>query len=355
MLETYSIYILVLLFSAVFAFCYQNSKSEFSFFFLLIIFLILWVPAAVRYGVGTDYYRYIRMVESVRLGYVATEYGYYIINFIVMYLNASPQWVMVITSFIILLFSFMAIKKENAFFAFYIFVCLFYLPSMSLIRQAIGVAIIAWGVTQYVDGKKTICFLTIIIASFFHVSMLLMLPVYLVSIMGIRVSLKLALPLLVCSFILSNEIINILNIPFIQQSKYGFYLTSYFIEKPELGSGVGVFIKTFLPACYLFFAKRLQISYKKNNILSWLSLAAVGANLISINIHIFSRVADVFIFVSFMVGPYILSGFKSKVIKQSFVLFVIILLTAFYIRTVQVSINNDEGGIGISPYQTIFQ
>ncbi|NIE70573.1 EpsG family protein [Pantoea sp. Acro-807] len=355
MFETYSTYILILFFSSLFAFCYQKSKSPLSFFFLILTFLCLWIPAAIRFGVGTDYFRYLGMVQSVRLGYIATEYGYYIINYIVMYLNISPQWVMAITSFLIVFFVFLAIKKEHFFIAIFIFVCLFYLPSMSLIRQAIGVSIIAWGVSEYLKSKKNTCFFAIIIASFFHISMLILLPVYFVSRLGLKARPQLLIPVILAMFFLSNEIINFLSFPFVAQSKYGFYLNSYFAEKPELGSGIGVLIKIFLPLCYLVRARHFQKIHKNHNILAWLSFTVIAANLISINIHIFSRVADVFLFVSFVAGPYVLLGFDRKVIKQLFVFFTIILLTAFYIRTVQVSINNDEGGIGISPYQTIFQ
>ena len=56
-------YILVYIASFLSAFCYSNSKNRnISFLFKIMTFLILFLPAALRYNVGADYAHYVMIV-----------------------------------------------------------------------------------------------------------------------------------------------------------------------------------------------------------------------------------------------------------------------------------------------------
>lgn len=355
MLLTYTIYLYVLSFAFVIAFCYEHSKSNFKTILWIILFLSLWVPAAIRYGVGTDYYRYISMVDSVRLGYISTELGYYLINYIVVATGIASQWAVAISSFLVLMLCLKSIPNKYFSISVFVLVCTFYLPSFSLVRQAIAIAFTAYGVKKYIDGSKRQYLILVICGSFFHLSALVLLPFYLLS--KFRVSrgiLILGVLFISITVFLGGSLTAIINSEFLAQSKYGYYATSNFVEDAKIGSGLGVIIKMLLPLAFIINLKNVLRLNPNLNILVWISVGCVIANICSMKIQIFNRLADVFLFCNFIVLPYFLQSINKNILRKITILAVILIFFVFYVRTIQANYNNDLGGIGISPYNTIF-
>ncbi|BAT35575.1 O-antigen polymerase [Escherichia albertii] len=355
MLFTYASYLCILMFSTSVAFCYEHSKSNFKVFLWSVLFLSLWVPAAIRFGVGADYFRYLSMVESVRLGYISTEIGFYFINYIVVWFDLNPQWSIAISSFIVIFLSLKAIPRNYFTISVFVLVCTFYLPSFSLVRQAIAIAFIAYAVKYYIDGNKKNYIVFVLIGSLFHLSALLLLPIYFVARFRVRSSI-LFLGILIISLLLflGSGLNTLLNSELFLQSKYGYYATSDFIQDAKIGSGIGVLIKMLLPLMFIINAKKILKTNQNLNILLWMSVGCVLANVCSMKIHIFNRLADTFLFVNFMVSSYIIASLEKNVIKQLYSMGIIIVFIVFYCRTIQANYNDDLGGIGISPYKTIF-
>ncbi|HAV9954023.1 TPA: O152 family O-antigen polymerase [Escherichia coli] len=355
MLFTYATYLCILVFSTSVAFCYEHSKSNFKVLLWSVLLLSLWIPAAIRFGVGADYFRYLSMVESVRLGYTSTEVGFYFINYFVVWFDLNPQWSIAISSFIVIFLSLKAIPRNYFSISVFVLVCTFYLPSFSLVRQAIAIAFIAYGVKNYIDGNKKNYIIFILIGSLFHLSALLLVPIYFVARFRVRSSI-LFLGILIISLLLflGSGLNALLNSELFLQSKYGYYATSDFIQDAKIGSGVGVFIKMLLPLIFITNAKKILKTNQNLNILLWMSVGCVLANVCSMKIHIFNRLADIFLFVNFMVTSYIITSLEKNVIKQLSSMAIIIVFIVFYCRTIQANYNDDLGGIGISPYKTIF-
>lgn len=355
MLFTYASYLCILMFSTSVAFCYEHSKSNFKVFLWSVLFLSLWVPAAIRFGVGADYFRYLSMVESVRLGYISTEIGFYFINYIVVWFDLNPQWSIAISGFIVIFLSLKAIPRNYFTISVFVLVCTFYLPSFSLVRQAIAIAFIAYAVKYYIDGNKKNYIVFVLIGSLFHLSALLLLPIYFVARFRVRSSI-LFLGILIISLLLflGSGLNTLLNSELFLQSKYGYYATSDFIQDAKIGSGIGVLIKMLLPLMFIINAKKILKTNQNLNILLWMSVGCVLANVCSMKIHIFNRLADTFLFVNFMVSSYIIASLEKNVIKQLYSMGIIIVFIVFYCRTIQANYNDDLGGIGISPYKTIF-
>ncbi|EFN7183490.1 EpsG family protein [Escherichia coli] len=354
MLFTYASYLCILVFSTSVAFCYEHSKSNFKVLLWSVLFLSLWIPAAIRFGVGADYFRYLSMVESVRLGYISTEVGFYFINYFVVWFDLNPQWSIAISSFIVIFLSLKAIPRNYFSISVFVLVCTFYLPSFSLIRQAIAIAFIAYAVKNYIDGNKKNYIIFILIGSLFHLSALLLVPIYFIARFRVRSSI-LFLGILIISLLLflGSGLNALLNSEFFLQSKYGYYATSDFIQDAKIGSGVGVFIKMLSPLIFITNAKKILKTNQNLNILLWMSVGCVLANVCSMKIHIFNRLADIFLFVNFMVTSYIINSLEKNVIKQLSSMAIIIVFIVFYCRTIQANYNDDLGGIGISPYKTI--
>ncbi|CBG88919.1 EpsG family protein [Citrobacter rodentium] len=355
MLFTYSSYLCILIFSTSIAFCYEHSKSNFKVFLWSVLFLFLWIPAAIRFGVGADYFRYLSMVESVRLGYVSTEIGFYFINYIVVWYHLNPQWSIAISSFIAIFLSLKAIPRKYFSISVFVLVCTFYLPSFSLVRQAIAIAFIAYAVKNYIEGNKKNYIVFVLLGSLFHLSALLLLPIYFVARFRVRSSI-LFLGIFIISLLLflGSGLNTLLNSDLFLQSKYGYYAASDFIQDAKIGSGIGVLIKMLLPLIFITNAKKILKTNPNLNILLWMSVGCVLANVCSMKIHVFNRLADIFLFVNFMVSSYIITSLEKNVTKQLCSMAILIVFIVFYCRTIQANYNDDLGGIGISPYKTIF-
>ncbi|MCS2154920.1 EpsG family protein [Scandinavium goeteborgense] len=355
MLPTYTIYLCVLFFSSVMAFGFEHSKSNFRWVLWGMLFFTLWLPAAIRYGVGTDYYRYINMVDSVRLGYISTELGYYLINLSVVLLDISPQWAIALSSFIVVLFCLKAIPKKYFAISVFVFVATFYLPAFSLIRQAIAIAFIAYAVRSYIDGNKIKYITFIVLGAFFHLSALILLPFYfLAKIKASAVFLIIGMIFLSVAIFIGGGLNTIVNSDFLAQSKYGYYAASNFVEDAKIGSGIGVLIKMMLPLLLVINSKAVLKLNPNLNLLIWISAGCIISNICSMKIQIFNRLADVFLFSNFIVLPYLLASFSKDIIRKVSLIAITSIFFIFYCRTIQVNYNDDQGGIGISPYDTIF-
>src|SRR5690554_4211706 len=66
---------------------------------LWIAFLIVFVPSAIRYGVGTDFFNYVDIYENLE-NYTWMEQGFYFINWALKSVDAHPQWSMAAFAFI---------------------------------------------------------------------------------------------------------------------------------------------------------------------------------------------------------------------------------------------------------------
>lgn len=159
--------------------------------FLFLIFIQLFVVSAMRYEIGIDFinyrgiFRLVRNVpnlsELVRLSKVSTlELGYLLLNKTVGGVTKEPQWIFVITSFIILSFIFLSIKKYSSkvWLSVYLFCVGPYISSFNLVRQYIAVGILFFSY-QYIKERKLKQYLLLmVLASTFHISALLLIPLY---------------------------------------------------------------------------------------------------------------------------------------------------------------------------------
>lgn len=153
--------------------------------FYSLSFLIIFVPGALRSFVGIDYTTYsYQQIPMVLAGIsIKIEPLYKLVIYAGNWLGGgiSYQPVFVITNFLIvgILFLFVRQQSKNVPFSIYIFMTGgFFAFSLSGMRQSIGV-VIALFCLKYIKKNKIIKYiLGILVASLFHTSMLIFLPLY---------------------------------------------------------------------------------------------------------------------------------------------------------------------------------
>ena len=116
MLGTFLLYNSILVFSTLFVFLYEKSKERiFSLFFLITAFLIIYIPAAVRYNIGADYFSYVNIYEKYSMGgEIKQEIGLkYLMDFL-LFFDLPAHSLFVLSSFLIYMFLFLSYPKRGA-------------------------------------------------------------------------------------------------------------------------------------------------------------------------------------------------------------------------------------------------
>lgn len=204
--------------------------------FVGICFAQMFLISAYRYRVGADYSMYaVGFFDMARSGFSVMSYedweiGYILLNKIVGIFTARPSDFMIVASLIILAGPTYLILRYsvNPFMSVFLYVnlYLFYLD-MNYMRQAIAMSILCFAY-QFLRDKKFWRYLLIVaVAACFHLTVIYMIPVYLVALLKVNTrSLILYLFGLLFYYILSDGLLNIILSNFHQE-----YSASVFIEK----------------------------------------------------------------------------------------------------------------------------
>lgn len=152
--------------------------------FLFISFFALFLLSGFRFNVGTDYLPYIKWFEGINSGgKTYFEPGFTYLNKFIGFYTTKAQFVFIISSLITLLLIYAAIRKSSRYAALSVFLFCsmsFIFYSFNTTRQfiAIGISLFAWRYLVERDVLKYAA--SIALASMFHKTALLLIPVYFV-------------------------------------------------------------------------------------------------------------------------------------------------------------------------------
>lgn len=357
MFSTYIIYNSILILSFFFSFLYSILKKT-NIFLPLCIFLTLLIPASLRYGIGTDYFSYIGILEHARNGGITTEFGYYIINFIVVYLNLNSQYIFIISGFIIyfnIILSSVMISKKYFAISILVLVCSFYLLSYSLLRQAIAISFIAVAISLYARQRFILFTVLTIVGSSFHFSVISILAFPLFSFIPIKRNFLILFTIIFSIIILNTNILTtIMSSDIFAMTKYGYYINTKFGGEAKINTGLGVLIKCIVPILVVIYSREIYSLNKNYSIIIYLSVGSILANAASTQIHIFNRLSDIFSFLSFLSVPILLMSIKNVITRYFIVFFIMGLFISLYERTIFTNLSSNNSGLGVTPYTTIF-
>lgn len=204
--------------------------------YVAVCFIQLYLISAYRYRVGADYSMYavgfFKMSISgfSEMSYEDWEIGFILLNKVIGYFTAQPGVFVMITSLIILIGPAYLIARYsiNPFVSIFLYVnlYLFYLD-MNYIRQAIAMSVICFAYKFLVEKKFWRFLLIILLAATFHLTVIYMIPVFLVCLIPVSTrSHLLYLFGLLFYYILSDGMLGIILSKFHTE-----YSGSVFIEK----------------------------------------------------------------------------------------------------------------------------
>lgn len=160
-------------------------QKKWQYILALFLFLFLFIVSSFRDDVGTDYSGYKYLIEY----YISTgeyqkkfEPGFEVITILVSSISNNSRPFFVITSFLILLFTFLSFYRYSRSLVLSIFLYIstyYYFNSLNGIRQFLAMSLILFFSTKFIVEKKLFKYiLSIVFASMFHTSALIMLPAY---------------------------------------------------------------------------------------------------------------------------------------------------------------------------------
>lgn len=159
-----------------------DRKNRLIYYGLFSAILILF--SGFRYKVGTDYESYSTVYENVLWGWESTEVGFELLIKLMDKINLGFVGVIFFTSLLTIIFAASAIKKLNCgIHSLYIYftVPLFYLLSLNTIRQTLAVAIFMYA-TRFARNSDPFKYFSLVgLAATFHISALLLAPVYILA------------------------------------------------------------------------------------------------------------------------------------------------------------------------------
>lgn len=178
--------VLLLVWAAIF--CFRKPSKVKNLIFVMIAFTQLFILMAFRYDIGSDYQMYAIGFRNMREGgfgsltYYDWEYGFVLFTKLLGLIPGMDyQWYMVILSVIAIVPAALFIYKssEVPWISTVLYVNLFmFFMEMNFQRQMVAVSILllAW---HFLKNNRFIIYtILIVIASFFHQTILIMIPVY---------------------------------------------------------------------------------------------------------------------------------------------------------------------------------
>lgn len=305
-------------------------------FFLLIVLFI----SIFRYNVGYDYHTYYNyLITENSWGLRYFEPLPRLILQIAVKLK-SPVLFFVIINSIILLLIYNLIKTEsnNFYQSFLIFFALFYLDTLSIMRQWLGVAFVVYGY-KYIKQKKFIHYLIcVLLATLSHSSAILCIFIYFVY---NYIDLSVNIVVMLLGLFLGTKIINLIfdMIPFL--SSYKYYLNG-FVAK---GSSKAVYMWYLLYAISLVTYLKTGFSLEAKRLLSivgyGISFPKLLGPAIGLRMSLYFNVFYILLF------PYVLKKYTPRKYQD-------LLLLPFYMYFILFLIIDSRNNQGYTKYILYF-
>jgi len=358
-MSTYFIYNFIIFSTTFFAYLYEKSKSRnFQIIFLTISFLIPFTFLAIRYDVGNDYHNYVEYFHKIANGaLVLKEPGYIFINKKIAEWGLDVQWLFVVFGFFTMFFVYKALPRDGFAMSIFLFIVIFYfLWAYTSLRETLAMAIMFYA-SKYIYQKKFLpYFLWFLVAMMFHLMIsLLLLIIY--PIANKKINKYILLIVVISIFIIvqyTNIAHSIVEVAVSLFPKYSWYLNSKYMLPAKTSAGLlGPLIKLFIGITIIYFKDKVINKYPEANVAINLYVISLLGSILLLDISIFSRLEAAYLLFFILSVSYFIKTFNKEVR-----IIPLILLSLFYylmlMRYVDMGVANNNNGIFLRPYRTIF-
>lgn len=304
--------------------------------------------AALRYDVGMDYmHTYVPYFETVRDGFLENyskmEILYHLLNVAVAALGGDYVWVFAIAAILFYTMVYLQIFEDapNPLLSIFLLTGMGYVfVFFNAMRQMMGCAILLYSL-RYVQRRKLLpFFICVAIATGFHISCIVFVPVYWIS--GIRIRPMWVFILTAIVTVLSVVIAELV-LYMVGMTKYAVYLQSVF------DTGKTAYVMLAMNLLLLIFESFFYQNNAKYRMYYNLQLIALWTTIFSGRIVLMLRLLWVFGLPSVISLPLAMEGIENQKNRKLIASVICVLYVMYFIITV--GINNSNT---VLPYQTIF-
>lgn len=299
------LFYLILLFSVAFfsAIISYTKKGYVTLFCKILTLSLIIIPAAIRYGIGVDYFNYVDIFDSIlyypELTY--TEPGYWLLNYAVGYYGGEAQCVLAIAAFFTAYFVFKDLAEKKWHIYSILFILIVYSWYFTTVRQMLSASIAFYALRMLEERnlKVKACIL-LLFASLFHVSAVMYPFIYLISkriFVSKIVALVLFLVIFVVTFVFSSSLVYYMGV-LVSLTPYGdYYVNSEWFLASDTGSGLGLLTRNVL----FFFLLLFFPLKRKNKQVFNIMLVYIIFEVMAVQITILNRISRGLIFILFPV------------------------------------------------------
>lgn len=332
-----------------------NFKISLSLLFMMISFLILFVLASFRDYVGRDYGTYVSIFYSVgednlyegERTWLMQSPLFFLLCKVLSVFTDEYLIMFAVISFITLFFFYKAIHdiSINWFLSLYLLLCFcLYYQSFNQIRQMTAVAIIAYSYKFLIRDDIKRFFLTVFIASTFHMSALIFGIIWPLRKMKMSVkNLVFYFLIGIGLFILFDRIVDLLSfVGYVKNYSGDENFSAGFTISTVLNFIVRLALFFFCLIFYKLVTRRYSYSLVYYNLAVICTIAQIGA----IKFSIFGRLTTYFFLVYVFLLPEVFKVLTDRLDKMGKLVFYIFILIAFavYFLVYYFSPNGAEGG-----------
>ncbi len=319
-----------------------NHSTYIKKIYLTIIFIQLFIISAFRSeDIGNDTKIYLELFDNLANGsnilnyLLRYEIGFLSYTKILTIFTSNHYILNIISSLIILTIIFYVINNnlKYVWLAILLFLNLrFFYMSLNILRQFIAISILFYSLNYIYKGNLIRFLLLVLLASTFHITSILFLPVY--TFRNFRINKKLILIFLFIGVAFFITLPYLIDFVFSVFPRFSIYQNSkYFTEGIKLASFINLLIYIFLITIFAFAYRSASFSseedIKKINVLFYIVYIGILLNFISINLNLIDRIVIYFTFFNILLIPKILELHSNKLVANSLA-FLIIFTTTIY-------------------------
>jgi len=352
MLPTFFLYLSIFVLSSSFAYVAQycnGSSARISARFLC--FFVLFVPAALRYGIGTDYFNYVNMYERGFPSHMQIlEPGFRFFGLLNYRIGVSAHIFIAIVSGITYALLCFCLPRRHIFVAVTFFVLSFlYLDSYNIIRQVLATVILLYAFSLMYGNKPKQGFILCLVASLMHFSSLIALVILLVSHIKTN-NLSRFVFITVFIFVGTNEWFLSMLVYIAAAINPRNLALSVLLVQPEINLGV-TYIIFALPSIFIVFNSKKILLQNSGNFILNANVFYIGIMMLAFAVEIVGRFVLVMFFVPLFSMQILFDADKKYAKIYRYILGLCFL--AIYMRYIEHSMLGTATA-GVSPYRSIF-
>lgn len=299
---TYFLYNSILIIAVSFAYLAEHEKTaKGRLFSRVVVFIALFIPSALRYNTGTDYFSYVNIFENLNSYSQSIEKGFYVLNVLIKKLGLETQWVFVFSALLIYFPISFFTGRDNFFCLIFVYLTIgFYFKSYNTLRQYISVSFVISAIFFFRRNHSFLALIDLLLAFAFHFSSILLIPFIVLYPLKYKnnilpIFLMIAGVVVLMAFNVFQMILDILSVLGFQYARYA--SSSFYTSKVQLGTGLGMLIKIFPCILTVFVTKRLVSKSEGKSFSVTANMIFLFSYILAAQFIILGRVRDFFVFI----------------------------------------------------------